>query len=190
MNKARILLVNDHELVALTKQSHPGTAWDSAEPDPDIVVLDISLPIRNIIDAVRQIARRLPQAKLLFLTTQDDIAGVRAAFDVGAVGYVLKTVSVQDLMRAIERVLAGELYLSPGVASGLPYLKEFEARIQLTLREREVLQLLSEGKQSKEIAHLLQLTVRTVSFHRENIKRKLGAKSTAELTRYAIGAGL
>jgi DNA-binding NarL/FixJ family response regulator len=156
---------------------------------PDLVILDISLPTLNGIAAARHIKQQAPDVKLIFLTMHAELSYVKAAFDAGAAGYVLKTDPACNLILAIEKILLGELYVSPDIPGAAQHLQQLTSPTRLTHREREVLQLVAEGKPSKEIAHLLSMTVRTVSFHRENIKRKLGVSSTAEMTRHAISLG-
>lgn len=161
---------------------------------PDLIILDITMPLLNGIDAAAQILKSLPGAKLLFVTMHADPAYLEAALNAGAMGYVLKTSAREELLKAIDSVLNGRIYVTPSLSS--EHLERFQnpsqaaAVLRLSTREREILQLIAEGRPSKEIAHLLKITLRTVAFHRENIKRKLGLRTTAELTKHAIEQGL
>ena len=157
---------------------------------PDLIILDITMPLLNGIDAAVKIKKELPRVKLLFVTMHVDPAYLEAAFNAGATGYVLKSAVREELLEAARAVLAGRIHVTPGLSG-----ENFErfrdparaaATIHLSPRERETLQLIAEGKAAKEIAHILSISVKTVGFHRENIKRKLGLKSTAELTRHAM----
>ncbi len=161
---------------------------------PELIILDITMPLLNGIDAAVQIKKGLPGVKLLFVTMHVNPAYLEAALEAGGTGYVLKSAAGEELLEAVEHVLKGEIYVTPSISS--EHLERFKdparaaATLRLSRRERETLQLIAEGRAAKEIAHLLNITEKTVAFHRDNIKRKLGLRSTAELTRHAIEEGL
>jgi len=207
MKKARILLGDDHPLFlegsrALLEQRYEvvGVLYDgralvdaALKLKPDLILLDISMPLLSGIEAASRIKASLPEVKLVFLTMHSEPAYLQAAFEAGASGYVLKSAARQELLGAIQKVLEGE----PGVSSGLSETwthlhnpDKIAKSLRLSPREREVLQLIAEGRSSKEIAGILNVSVKTVSYHRENIKRKLGVKTIAGLTRNALAAGL
>lgn len=203
LTRARILIADDHPLTldgirAVLERDHEivGAVTDgralleaSERLKPDIVVLDISMPLLNGIDAAIQIGKILPQTRMLFVTMHLSPAYLEAALDAGATGYVLKSSAREELLEAVSRVLSGAVYISPHFArtsSAMRDMAQTAHSLRLSMREREILQLIAEGKMAKEIAFLLHISVKTVSFHRENIKNKLGIRSTAELTKYAI----
>lgn len=208
MKRVRILLADDHPLTleglrAVLAPQHEiiGTATDGrtlvemAESlKPDLIVLDITMPLLNGIDAALQIRKVQPEIKLLFVTMHVNPAYLEAALAAGALGYVLKSSAREELLEAVERVMQGRIYATAGLTG--VYLEYFQepahaaAALRLSTREREILQLIAEGKAAKEAAFLLHISIKTVAFHRENIKRKLGARTTAELTKYAIGQRL
>lgn len=158
---------------------------------PDVILLDISMPLLNGIDAARQVKQIVPKAKLVFLTMHADVAYLHEALRVGASGYLLKRSAVSELATAIREVLKGRVYVTPLVARNLSGpLAKGELSTQLTPRQREVLQLVAEGKSGKEIATILRISPKTVEFHKWSISHKLGLYSTAELTRYAIAHGI
>jgi DNA-binding NarL/FixJ family response regulator len=161
---------------------------------PDLIILDIAMPLLNGIDAAIQIRKELPSVKLLFLTMHTSRAHLEAALGAGATGYVLKTSAREELLNAMRSVLSGRIYVTPSLSG--EHLERFKdpataaGTLRLSLREREVLQLIAEGRSAKGIAEILNISVKTATFHRENIKRKLGLRTTAELTRCAIQRGL
>jgi DNA-binding NarL/FixJ family response regulator len=208
MKRARILLADDHTLTlegirAVLAPHHEivGTVGDgralvdaTLRLQPDLVVLDITMPLLNGVDAAVQIKKSLPGVKLLFVTMHVNPAYLEAALNAGGTGYVLKSAAREELLEAIESVLSGRIYVTPSLSS--ERLERFEdpsraaATLRLSTREREILQLIAEGRAAKEIAFVLNISVKTVAFHRENIKRKLGLRTTAELTKHAIEQGL
>jgi len=208
MKQARILLADDHPLTvegirAVLEPHHEivGTVADgralvdaALRLKPDLIVLDITMPLLNGIDAATQIKKSLPRMKLLFVTMHVNPAYLEAALNTGATGYVLKSAAREELLDAIQSVLNGRIYVSQSLSS--EHLERFKdparaaAAIRLSTREREILQLIAEGRTGKEIAHLLVISIKTVAFHRDNIKRKLGLRTTAELTKHAIEQGL
>jgi len=166
---------------------------------PDVVLLDITLPQLNGFDAARQLARVSPASKVVFVTIHADPAYVREAFRAGAAGYVVKTAACADLLAAVTAVLEGRRYLSPTLAAahadllaGDPSAPPQPGKLSdtLTSRQREVLQLVAEGRTAREIAGVLNISRKTVEFHKSSIMRLLGLRTTAELTRYALEHGI
>jgi DNA-binding NarL/FixJ family response regulator len=211
MAKPRLLLADDREVLldGLRKLLEAdfdlaGTVADGRaavaafeELRPDLVILDIGLPLLNGIEAARQIKRISPAARILFLTMQTDRIYVEEAFRVGASGFVVKQGAAKELVEAIEKVLHGRKYVSPLIATrtgmavwtnSIGLTQAFGCR--LTPRQREVLQLVAEGKSLKEIAQILHISVRTVEFHKTGIMEELGLRTTAELTRYGLDQGI
>lgn len=160
---------------------------------PDVAVLDITMPLLNGIDAAREIARTAPAVKTILLTMHAEEFHVRAALQAGVAGYLLKTGSAAEVKRAIEAVARGETYLSGAVSGPIvsAYLKHAASPPDpLSGREREVLQLIAEGKNMKEIGSLLGISARTAETHRARIMGKLNIGDVAGLVRYAISHGL
>jgi DNA-binding NarL/FixJ family response regulator len=161
---------------------------------PDLIILDITMPLLNGIDAAREIRKRLPDVKLLFITMHTSPAYLQAALEAGANGFAVKSSGRKEILAAVSSVLRGDLYIAPGVggetAAGLSDSARAAASLQLSAREREILQLIAEGKSRKEIAYAAAISEKTVAFHKTNLKHKLGLSSTAQLTRYAIDKGL
>jgi len=208
MKPTRVLLADDHPLTleGLRAFLEPhleiaGTVSDgrtlvdaALALKPDLIILDITMPLLNGIDAAVQIRKSLPAMKLLFVTMHVNPVYLEAALGAGATGYVVKSAAREELLDAIRSVMDGRIYVSPSLSS--EHLERFTdpsraaATLRLSAREREILQLIAEGRAAKEIAHVLSISIKTVAFHRENIKRKLGVRSTAELTRHAIEQGL
>ena len=183
------LLANDCEIVG---QVQDGRALVAAAEQlrPDLIVLDISMPSLNGLEAARQIKQKQKDIKLVFLTMNEDPDLAAAAFRSGASGYLIKRSAASELLTAIREVMRGRSYVTPLVTEGL-----VESLIQtdghkspheLTPRQREVLQLLAEGRSMKEVASLLKLTPRTVAFHKYRMMEQLRVKSTAELIQYAV----
>jgi DNA-binding NarL/FixJ family response regulator len=208
MKRTRVLLADDHPLTleGLRAFLEPhfenvGTVMDgralvdgALRLKPDLIILDITMPLLNGIDAAVQIKKSLPAVKLLFVTMHVNPAYLEAALSAGGTGYVLKSAAREELLDAIKSVMAGKIYVTESLSS--EHLERFKdpsraaATLRLSPREREILQLIAEGKAGKEIAFVLSISVKTVAFHRENIKRKLGLRTTAELTKHAIEQGL
>jgi DNA-binding NarL/FixJ family response regulator len=204
MKRARILLADDHTLMleGIRTALEPHHEIVGAVTDgralvdaavglkPDLIVLDITMPLLNGIDAAIQIRKRLPGVKLLFVTMHANPAYLEAALNAGGNGYVLKSAPRTELLDAVERVLKGEIYVTASLSG--ENLERFHApqvaarALHLSAREREILQLIAEGRAAKEIGAVLDISTRTVEFHRQNIKRKLGLRTTAELTRHAV----
>jgi DNA-binding NarL/FixJ family response regulator len=210
MKKPRILLADDHTLFveALQKVLESefelvGSVGDgralldaALRLEPDVILLDLSMPLLNGIDAAQQLRRIIPGTKIVFLSMHGDPTYVTEAFRAGASGYVLKRASATELLQAIRTALRGQMYVSPMLAKGVldPLLHQSaspsNAQAALTLRQREVLQLVAEGRSLKEIASILCLSIKTVEFHKTRIVKQLGLHSTAELTKYAMTHGL
>lgn len=161
--------------------------------DPDVMVLDIGMPLLNGIDAAREIARICPRTKVVLLTMHTTESYVSASLKAGIKAYVLKSKAFSELVSAIEAVMRGEVYLSPGISQFIVegYLSKQDAIADpLSTREREVLQLIAEGKSMKEVGEMLGISGRTAESHRTNIMQKLSIYETAGLVRYAIRQGL
>jgi DNA-binding NarL/FixJ family response regulator len=166
------------------------------ELQPDIVTLDISMPQLNGVDAARKLKKILPLTKLIFVTMHADPAYVNEAFKAGASGYLLKRSAGSELLQAIQSVMDGQCYVTPLVAKGLVKSVITGDRLAvsedepLTARQREVLQLVAEGMTVKEIASTLNISPKTVEFHKSHIMTQLDLHTTAELTKYALVHGL
>ena len=164
---------------------------------PDVVIMDVAMPDLNGIDATRRITEAMPDARVLALSMHSDGRYVKGMLQAGARGYILKDCAAEELTRAIRSVMAGQIYVSPGVTGVI--VDEYVRRLDtdeahdagiLTHREREVLQLLAEGGSTAQIAGELHVSVKTVETHRKRIMDKLGLHSIAELTKYAIREGI
>ena len=204
----RILLADDHQIVRqglralLESQGFAvvGEAGDGHEAvrltqtlRPEVSVLDVAMPQLNGLDAARAILRALPTTKTVLLTMHTEDRYVSEALKAGVRGYVLKNQASGDLVQAIREVARGMTYLSPGVSRAVvdAYLAKTDLPPDpLTLRERQVLQLVAEGKTTKEVAGLLGVSVKTAESHRTRIMAKLNIHETAGLVRYAIRNGL
>jgi DNA-binding NarL/FixJ family response regulator len=211
MNRLRILVADDHEivrrgLIALIKARPDWEVCDqadngrqaiekAAQTKPDVAILDIGMPILNGLEATRHIVRENPNVRVLILTITDTDQAVKAVLDAGARGFLLKSDAARDLVTAVDAlqhdktfftsrvadlVLAGFLNKTPRA------VKAHSSQSALTSREREVVQLLAEGKSTKEVACHLNLSVKTAETHRSNIMRKLGLHSVSELVLYAV----
>lgn len=201
---ARLLIADDHRLMAegcaKMLQSEfevvgivtDGRALVQAALDskPSGLIVDVSLPHLNGLDAAAQIKRKLPFTKLVFLTTKSDPDLAAQAFRRGASGYILKHSGADEFLNAIRRVMRGESYLSPLIArETMTYLltrPNVRDKAQITLRQREILQLLAEGRAMKDVAYVLDISTRTVAFHKYNMMGKLGITTNAGLLLYAI----
>ncbi len=209
MSKIRIVLADDHGVVrqgfrrildAQPDMEIVGEASNGKEAlelaaqfTPDFVVMDVAMPELNGIEATRRMAETAPRTRVLALSMHKDSVYVREILRAGARGYLLKDAVDEDLIAAVRAVSRGEGYLSPGVADAV--LTDYRQHVTdpidlLTSREREVLQLIAEGKTNKEIATTLNLSVYTVDAHRGRIMEKLNLHSTGELVRFAIRKGL
>jgi DNA-binding NarL/FixJ family response regulator len=214
MKKIRILLADDHTVVRkglrLLLESQDGfqviaDACDGRETvalaelhQPDVVVLDVAMPILNGIEAARQISAKFPNTAIVFLSMHSDEGYVLKALKSGARAYLLKDSAEYDLIAAIKAVSEGKAFFSPAISKMLveDYVRQMrEKDVEdsyelLTTREREILQLLAEGKSNKDVATLLHLSLYTVETHRSNIFQKLNLHSSAELILYAIRKGV
>ncbi len=204
----RVVLADDHVVVRqgiktfLEREGFQvaGEASDGQEavrlvPNlrPDVAILDIGMPVLNGLDAARELRKACPKARTILLTCHDEDQYVTEALRAGIKGYVLKNQAASDLVHAIHEVCRGGIYLSPGVSRALVdgYLAKAELSTDpLSSRERQVLQLISEGKSTKDVATLLGISVKTAESHRARLMRKLDIHETASLVRYAIRRGL
>ena len=210
VSRPRVLLADDHSLVLeglaklvtedcdLVGKVEDGRALIQAaqQLEPDVIVLDISMPKLNGLDAGRQLKKLLPSIKLIFLTMHADPLYAKEAFQIGASGFLLKRSAASELMQAIHAVMKGQFYVTPAIAKDFlgTFTQEMPApqaeTDSLTPRQREVLQLIAEGYSTKEMATMLHVSPKTIEFHRTQIIRELNLHSTAELTKYAIAHGL
>lgn len=189
----KVLLDQENiEVVAQASQGQEAVSL-AATTQPDIAIIDISMPTLNGLDAVREISQVSPKTRSIFLTRHDETQYVTAALQAGTRGYVLKTQTADELVKAIHRVHGGEIYLSPGVFRALVeavVAKSGQPKEPLSPRERHVLQLIGEGKSTKEIASMLHISAKTVESHRARLMQKLDIHDVAHLVRYAIRRGL
>ncbi|MCZ6773191.1 MAG: response regulator transcription factor [Proteobacteria bacterium] len=209
MKRLRVVLADDHCIFveALKKLIEPecevvasvcdGRALLTVASDltPDIIVLDIAMPLLNGLTAGERLKKFLPAVKLIYLTVNEDPDLAAEAFQIGASGYLLKNSAASELFTAIHEVSAGRSYLTPLltrdlVESLLRNKSDRNKGYKLTVRQREVLQLLAEGHSMKEIGQLLKLSPRTVAFHKYRTMEQLGIKNSAELIQFAIKRGL
>jgi DNA-binding NarL/FixJ family response regulator len=205
VQRPRVLLADDHRLLveACTKLLEPecevvGTVRDgrallplARDLQPDVIVLDIGMPLLNGLDAGRQLKRSMPGVKLIFMTMNEDPDLTTEALRIGASGYILKSSAASELSEAIRAAVQGKAYITSRATNGL--VESFvqagshqPATGQLTSRQREVLQLLAEGFSMKEAADILHVTARTVAFHKYRIMQQFRIKSNAELIQFAI----
>jgi two-component system response regulator NreC len=210
MGKTRILIADDHGIVrkGLRLQLEQreefqvvGEASDGREAvrmaeelEPDVVIMDIAMPNLNGIDATAQMVKRNPQLKVLILSMHSDESYLTRALTAGVKGYLLKETADLDLYRAVQVVAQGKVFFSPNIANTLleDYMRQLQQRglrdsyELLTDREKEILQLLAEGKSNKEVATILDLSVYTVETHRTHIMQKLNLHSSADIVLYAV----
>jgi DNA-binding NarL/FixJ family response regulator len=206
MKKVRILLADDHVLVADALKSllEPTYEVVGAVADgrtllaaakrlkPDLIMVDVGMPQLNGLDATRQVKRLLPTVKVIVVTMNEDSTLVAEAFRAGASGYMLKHSASQELLQAIQEVVKGASYLSPRITQGAVSAllrgdnKDSEKARELTPRQREVIQLLAEGRSMKEIADILTISLRTVAAHKYRVMEMLDIRTNADLYRYAV----
>ena len=209
MAKIKILVADDHpivceglrnlleptfELVAIVENGREMIAA-AKELEPDAIVVDISMPFLNGIDAVRIIRSEGIQAKIIFLTMHTEASYARRALAAGASAYVLKHSASSELLFAIQQSLAGRTFVTPTIAAKITHTLSAEevsldALEELTVRQREVLQLLAEGRSAKEISSILNLSRRTVEYHKYHLMKILGLHKSAELIQFAVAHGL
>ena len=210
MKRPQVLLADDHCVVAEGLRSLLAPHFDvvgvvsdgrellaaAKKLDPDVVVLDISMPSLNGIEAARQMRTANPRTKVVFLTMHREVTYAARALEAGASGFVLKHSAPSELVTAIQEALKGGKYITPQIAGdlldslrrGIP--AGAEALDELTPRQREVLQLVTEGRSAKEIAAVLGISRRTAEFHKARLMATLGVQTTAELIQYAIRTGI
>jgi DNA-binding NarL/FixJ family response regulator len=205
MKVPRVILADDHTILleAFRKLLEPrcevvATVQDgrallemAASLNPDVIVVDISMPLLNGLEAARQLRQIMPAVKLIFLTMNEDPDLAAEVMRFGASGYLLKSSAASELFRAIQEALKGRTYLTPQIAKGVQnsLVRDPQGRKRsrtLTPRQREVVQLLAEGRSMKEAAHILKVTPRTVAFHKYQAMDVLQLKNTAELIQFAI----
>jgi len=205
MNCPRVLLADDHTLLAeaIRKLLEPaydvvgmvgdGQALLDAAPvlKPDVILIDVAMPRLNGLEAGRRLKQIMPWVKLIFLTMNEDPDLAVEAMRHGASGYLLKTSVSSELFHAIQAALKGKLYVTPQIARGMQYAFNWNPKgknpdKELTARQREVIQLLAEGKSMKEAADILKVSPRTIAFHKYSMMKELGIKTNAELIRVAI----
>jgi DNA-binding NarL/FixJ family response regulator len=205
VQRPRVLLADDHKLLleSFQKLLEPdyevvGTATDgrallaaAQQLQPDLIVVDISMPLLNGLEAGRRLRQSHPKAKLIFLTMNQDISLAAEAFDLGASGFLLKSSAASELRKALQLALRGKSYITPLLGDAKPQelVKRRRRRRhsqELSPRQREILQLLAEGLSMKQVAAQLDLTPRTVAFHKYRLMEQLRLKSSAELVQYAI----
>ncbi len=199
--RPRLLLADDHAVVVEGLRKLLESEFDLVDAvydgksliasarklKPDIILLDISMPLLNGIDAARRLRKIVPESKLIFLTMHADPAYVAEAVQVGASGYVVKRSAASELVAAIRQVVQGKTYFTPLVSR---VRAGRSGSIRLTPRQRETLQLVAEGRSNKEIAALLNISVKTVEFHKATLMQRLGLHTAAELTQFAVKHGL
>jgi DNA-binding NarL/FixJ family response regulator len=211
MKRLRLLLADDHaivieglrrvldrpdlEIVDVVKDGR-ALVRAAKEARPDMIIADITMPLLNGIDAARQIRKSNPEVKIIFLTMRQDVAFATEALAAGGTGYVLKSAAGDELLTAIEEVARGRTYIAKSIAESVKQGLSARSNTwrspldKLTSRQREVLQLLAEGLQVKEIAEKLHVSPRTVEFHKYRIMDELGLRTVAELGRYAARHGI
>ncbi len=210
MKRIRILLADDHKIFlnGLRSLLEPGFEIIGMVEDgralvafvqklrPDVIVVDISMPLLNGIEAVRQIKKLNTQVKVVFLTMHADVTYAIRAFEAGASGFVLKHSASSELLTAISEAIKGRTYVTPMIAGELmqSYMegarRQLNTPLQLTSRQHEIFQLFAEGRSVKEIAEVLNISARTVEFHKYRLMSKLNLKNNSELVQFAIKHGI
>lgn len=209
MQRTRVILADDHKLIldALKNLIEPefqviGTFGDghalvqgAPELNPDVVVLDVGMPTMNGLSAGQRLKQLMPNIKLIFLTMNQDPDLAAEAFRLGAKGYLLKTSAGSELVDALRAVLRGGTYVTPlmtedVLGSFVNHFKNLKSTSHLTLRQKEVLQLLAEGRSMKEAAYILNVSPRTVAFHKYTMMEHLHIRTSAELVQYAMNTQL
>ncbi|HYZ84579.1 MAG TPA: response regulator transcription factor [Bryobacteraceae bacterium] len=209
--RKRVMLADDHQLLleglsAVLEREYDlvGSATDgrtlvelAERCRPDFVLVDISMPVMNGIEALKRIHATMPDTRVVVVTQHEDRQYMRAAFAAGASGYVLKQSAASELLQALRAVCQGTFYVSPQLLQKKE-TTELDLRqnpvqlfgAQLTSRQREVVQLVAEGNSAKQIAHILNISTKTVEFHKATIMQQLGFRSTADMIRYAVETGI
>ncbi len=210
MKRLRVLLGDDHALILdgirsslqahheIVGQATDGKALVEAAQHlrPDLIILDISMPVLNGLESAKRIKEILPSTRLIFLSQHLNPAYLKQALKAGASGYVLKSGATEELLKAISTAMRGETYITPSFGEDvIARLWNRSGEIndqseELTERQREILQLIVEGRGNKEIADVLHLSIKTIEFHRARIMDKLGVRSAAELTKVALQQGI
>lgn len=209
MRRTRILMADDHTLICagFQKLLEPmyevvGIVGDghalmqaAAELDPDVILLDVGMPLLNGLDAARELKKRMPKVKLIFLTMNSDLEIAAEALRVGASAYLLKSSAPSELLQAIHDVVSGISYVTPQIQRAMEdsFIRDPRAIDRpkaLSHRQREVLQMLAEGRSMKEIAYDLQITHRTVRFHKSRIMEELSLTTNSGLVMYAVKHGV
>jgi DNA-binding NarL/FixJ family response regulator len=209
MERIRILLADDHAIVSAGLRKMLESSYEivgcaengiellkvAKELQPNVVIMDVAMPLLNGLDAARLLKKLLPQVKLMFLTMNPDSDIAAEALRIGASAYLLKTSKAPELLQAIHDILRGISYVTPQIKDAMEqtFIRDPRARYrpkQLTGRQREVLQMLAEGHPMKEIAFLLHISHRTVRFHKSGIMQELSITTNSELVQYAIKHGI
>ena len=210
MKRARILVADDHSIILAGVRSLLEPEWELAghvedgrslvevalKLRPDLIIADIGMPVLNGIDALKQIRKVWPEVKILFLTMHANLMYLKGAMRAGGSGYVLKSSAAEELRPAIRKILKGQIFVSPALGPDAlevrqtPSGRQPMSTVGLTDRQRQVLQLVAEGRKNSEIARILNVSVKTAQFHRGQIMRKLGVHSAVKLTQFAVRDGL
>ena len=209
MHRPRILIADDHALLAegIAGLLRPGydvvgicadgrqLLADAERLGPDLITLDIGMPLLNGLEAAKQLVKLLPRTRLVFVTQLTELRYLRASLAIGALGFVSKQSASSELLQAVGSALRQRTYITPMLAeahaaSGATNAKAQPAADPLTGRQREVLQLIAEGHTSRAIAETLTISRKTVEFHKTAMMAALGVRTTAELIRYALGQGI
>lgn len=205
MRRTTILLADDHTMFSagMRKLLEPeyevvGCVTDgrsllktAADLNPDLVLMDVGMPLMNGLDAGRELRKRMPRIKLIFLTMNPDADIASEAFRIGAAGYLLKNSQGEELLQAVRNVIRGTSYVTPQISHAMEEMfirdpQSLSRPCHLSDRQREVLQMLAEGQSMKEIAYILHISIRTVRFHKYKMMDELGIKTNSELVQYAI----
>ena len=191
------ILADNYDVVGMVKDGR-ALLQAAQQLEPDVIVLDVSMPLLNGLEAARQLIKLVPRTKLIFLTMHTEPAYATQAFQAGASGFLLKQSAAEELTQAIQAALKSQCFVTPAIAKDLLSVVTGAASTSssslpthtLTPRQREVLQLIAEGKSRKEAADILNISIKTVEFHKSRIMHELNVHTTAELTKYALAHGL
>ena len=210
MTRPRLLLADDHrifteglkqllepefDLLKIVEDGHQLLAA-ARKLEPDVIVADISMPLLNGLEALEELKQNDPDVRVVFLTMHENPAYAIRALDAGALGYVVKQSAVRELVRAIRSAAAGHVFVSPAVAAKIKKIRlegkepDIDPAQRLTLRQREILRLLADGLSAKQIAHVLDISQRTVESHKYTMMQALGISTSAELVRFALQSGI